>query len=467
MSALPGTAFERFVFPAERTKDGKPHDEIGTIGRARATLARARNAKSPPDWFDGALEDYRRAVESAIFTEYEGVEASAATSSLLSGGDYFVTSQVAFERTSGRNRYRKDILSIGTLIHPTSGDTHEFTQERLTALAVNSNAMIGKGREVYFPMGHTRDAGKNLGKWDSFSVEGGKLFGVCTVKDPEARRCIENGTLNRVSAFIKGPWTESDGSLFSEVIEHVAATPIPVHINQDDFEPVALALDAQGISVYVEDRPVVEPAKPKQSDVKLEASPEFLQALGLSVDATPEQVILATKKLKEDAAKAVGLEAKHATLEAAHADLAKQFAAEQSAKLDAEIDAAMKSGRGVNKQTAPLFRALIERKESIALSADGKSETKSVGEIVREIIKLSTVDSKLALEGAVVLPPVGDQDKAKAELKNRREWAAAYEQRTSKKAVWLDAQGNVVPKESDKAFDWKPAETAKNGTLTT
>jgi hypothetical protein len=138
----------------------------------------------------------------------------------------------------GGRRFMKDVLRVGSWVHPTTGQKIDFDRPELERLARDTNEWIALGNKVYFPDGHTSSALANLGTWSSFAVDGDVLRALVDVADDEAARKVGK-TITDVSPAIEPNVRASTGQSFKSVIIHVAATPEPVIPGQANFVRLA------------------------------------------------------------------------------------------------------------------------------------------------------------------------------------------------------------------------------------
>lgn len=425
--------FERYAFGPDRTKDKSERDPIGTVGRAKATLYRARSADKVPDWFDGTLEQYREEVESAVFSEHGEVEVPDEPKAASLSADVILFSGDSFERVSG-HRFKKDVLRAGEFTHRSTGEKIAMPPERVRNAVTNTNRFLADGHKVPFPMRHTTEPDRNLGFWREFTfTPDGEALGLVDVERKSDLDKI-GSTITDVSVQIEGPVYLSDGTALDEVFTHVCATNYPVVNKQRNFEPVALSLDAHGYSVYVQDDPPEE-----TPSVNLDALKKMLK---LSADATEADVEKAIAKMDADkaAAEKKATESK-AALETANAEstsLANRLAKIEAKALDDELNLALEAGR-ISKEQAPIARHLLSSRVKLSLSVDGKDETRDVAEMVREFISLAPPIQKL--NSATKLS--ADEDKArKGEvMAERRANAAAWEAtHQGQKVEWFSTE---------------------------
>lgn len=141
-------------------------------------------------------------------------------------------------------RFRKDVLHVGKLSHPTDGWKEDFTPERLKKLADETNRLIAAGHEPHLPEGHLRyvDPAKNHGFHKRFEVDGDRLMADVEIVGEKG---LDMAARNKVSVFIEPEFKDSKGNKYGEVITHVALTPVPVQGGQGEFVAIAAAQDSK------------------------------------------------------------------------------------------------------------------------------------------------------------------------------------------------------------------------------
>jgi len=143
--------------------------------------------------------------------------------------------------------FGKDILHIGTYVHPSTGEKVEFDKGRLSRLVRNTNRFIAAGNDVTFPDGHSLRAMDNLGKWPGpFFEYGGRLGGVVKPAGETVKQRLSDGRIDRVSAYIQFGIKDPKGNEYDEVITHVCATPVPVVTEQGPFVKLSTIENADG-----------------------------------------------------------------------------------------------------------------------------------------------------------------------------------------------------------------------------
>lgn len=379
-----------FVFPGNhpKLKGGVPRVPIETVSRARNALKTYSEMKDAPDWWAGTIEELKTEVSQVVTESFPsivpGVPFSAEALLLRAPGRFSLSST---ELVGGGKIFNKDILRAGTFTHQGTGEKVSFTIADLKRLARNSNDRVKRvGQKCAFPDGHTNKATANLGHWFDFHVDeaNAELRASVAVEDGPAAEKIGK-TITDVSVEIVSNYTESDGTHYDDVIRHVAATPIPVINKQKNFEPVALSLSAQGVSLFVEDIPVT--------------FAELKKSLNLAADASEEEIVAAVQALDVSAKT---LESKVTEMSGQLDSLGKRLDLAETKEIESELRESMKEGK-LTKAQFDTAKALLKVKGSVQLSSDGKTTEKPVADLVRDLIKNAAVGTPISPRDAISL----------------------------------------------------------------
>ena len=139
--------------------------------------------------------------------------------------------------TAPARRFEKELIRVGTWVHPTKGFTLEVTPRRMRDWLEAFRRMQAAGLKVPLPFGHSYDPRDNAGFLEDLRLEGNRLVGVLAVVRPEDARRIGT-TIRDVSICINPDFVDARGNRYGEVIEHVALTNYPIVEGQADFRPV-------------------------------------------------------------------------------------------------------------------------------------------------------------------------------------------------------------------------------------
>ena len=143
----------------------------------------------------------------------------------LSTGSY-----VELAGSGGTRRFRKQILSLGSLIHPKTGENLQLDEAWYAKLKANWDAKVCP--IVQFPAAdaqnaHSEDPLRNLGEVTNLTREGSKVYVDIDVRDREAAEKVGK-TILGASAFLSLDYTDtSTGRKVGPALLHVAATNRP------------------------------------------------------------------------------------------------------------------------------------------------------------------------------------------------------------------------------------------------
>lgn len=181
----------------------------------------------------------------------------ADTSLLLYKGDGF--------EHQGSGKWAKDVVRVGTWIHPVTGERVDFDKDRLMKLQESTNRFLKNQNRIPFPDGHSMKSRDNMGFWPGpFVVHNDRLYGVLEATDDTARQKLSDKSMDAVSALITRNAVDSKGNRYDEVIEHVCATNYPVLEAQGAFLKLSTE-DGEDVIPFVEGKPKAEDPKVQQA----------------------------------------------------------------------------------------------------------------------------------------------------------------------------------------------------------
>lgn len=156
---------------------------------------------------------------------------------------------------NGITQYKKDMIKLGTYIHPIHKWKLNVTEDRLYKWLTNFKAMRENGVDVEVPLDHSFSAEKNLGYVIDAMVEKDAkgvltLFGILAVKGEEANNVIERN--KNVSVWIAENYTDGKGTFYGEVIKHCSVVQQPVMPQQESFVQIAASMQGteEKIPIY-------------------------------------------------------------------------------------------------------------------------------------------------------------------------------------------------------------------------
>lgn len=215
-----------------------------------------------------------------------------------------------FDEQGVGGRFAKDVVRVGSWVHPATGQDIVFDGARLRRLADATNRYLEAGNKIPFPAGHTTDPMKNLGDWPGpFIVHGEALVGVAEPKDPKALENVRNGVTDAVSVCIEFGVSDSKGNQYDEVITHVCATDYPVVTGQQGFLQLSARPSWNETHVPAEFAAAMKKATTPEEGEPLSRRTEMdlaklIALLGLAKDTPNEKVLEETLKRIEASGKA-------------------------------------------------------------------------------------------------------------------------------------------------------------------
>jgi hypothetical protein len=158
-------------------------------------------------------------------------------------------------------RFHKSILTLGRFVDPETGEVTNFDRAALEELAKATNRWIAVGYKVWFPPRAERrvahDAGKNMGYWTNFVVEGDELAADVDVPDEAIGKKIGLTILNVCPGIRRGA-RSATGERFPVVIDYVAASTNAVMAGLGGFVGLSLSLTRERREPWPEDNyPVI------------------------------------------------------------------------------------------------------------------------------------------------------------------------------------------------------------------
>jgi hypothetical protein len=232
-----------------------------------------------------------------------------------------------------------------------AGTAHEVTSDRIRMLASNFAKLAGKGRRPSLPSHHPKpgeqkDALHNLGHaLDARVNDAGGLEVLCQFVGADA---IRASARNHASIGTVQDYTDDDGEVFAEVIDHIAIVPDPRLADLNGFQPALAASSGPAVSAVVVSPAPTPAAAPNTRSIAMPADfAPLRKALSLADTVTDEQVIakaaeavtnatatLAAEKARADAAETAKLELSNSIPRQADPEILKDRMGVFSDKLD-------------------------------------------------------------------------------------------------------------------------------------
>lgn len=212
------------------------------------------------------------------------------------------------------SRFKKELIRVGTWIHPEKKWTLEVTPKRMDEWVERYNKMQAQDIKVPVPYDHVYSAKENTGFLDKMWREGNTLYGELEMLNPSDIEKIGT-TIKDVSIGINPMFQDGKGNKYGEVIEHVALTNYPVVPASDNFQKVAAELGSN-VEIFTFSRIEVDNIKMNEKQIASREAKQqaklFLtheggtkmidglkELLGLAPDASDKEILAAVKKLIE------------------------------------------------------------------------------------------------------------------------------------------------------------------------
>jgi hypothetical protein len=270
----------------------------------------------------------------------------------------------------GNRKFVKDLLRVGSWMHPGTNQWVHISRKRLLDLARDSNRWTEAGNVIRLMDGHPGKDGPSVSKVlgdfvGPMFVMGDTLYGTVVPKSDETVKAIEERSLDAVSVGTRVKVKSQSDVDLDEIVDHVAATPSPVVTGQGDFISLSAEMDSGELRALIPEALALSLSG--GSEMKNRA--EIAKALGLKEDATEEEILKAAKKkAAEDAEKDKAIEDK---VEEAVAAKVEEAVTETTEKVAASLSAhglTLKDGKVVKTDEAPETpreKSARERAESL------------------------------------------------------------------------------------------------------
>jgi hypothetical protein len=180
---------------------------------------------------------------------------------------------VELARTQQGKLFRKHILSLGTLIHPQTGDRLKLDEQWYDQLKANFEAKVCPIVQV--PLAdeknrHTEAPDRNVGEVIGLERQGPKIYALMDIRDDDAAGKVGK-TLLGSSAFLHMNYTDTKtGQKVGPTLLHNCITNRPYVTDLDDYEPVLAASnvisDEPAILVLTE-QPAPAPDSGSRADI--------------------------------------------------------------------------------------------------------------------------------------------------------------------------------------------------------
>jgi hypothetical protein len=350
------------------------------------------------------------------------------------------------EKTIPVTYVEKEVLAVGSYVHPKNGKSFKFGLEDLERYSDTVNAMVAAGIEIPTPVDHNNHEAKprneffvsaadNLGFVVQSRVEDDKLVLVQAVVGEDA---VHTALRNKCSVYIK-PFKDSKGRDWGDAIVHSAYTPKPVVSGLRPFSAAGLSREPE--------EAVLELSREEETSMKL--TPEQRTAM------IQFMVMLAIKDFKKDEAEKLDDE-KLMKLYVDSTSAVKELPKPEPAKPDltkvtvedlpAESPAAKHILALSREEEAPTPREL----KAMRISAESQIDnlvTKGIatvaqGELMKSSIKADTslllsaedADAQAPYEFAMKVLEAGTDRKPKKDVKLGRETPDGEEENPTKSA---------------------------------
>lgn len=256
-------------------------------------------------------------------------------------------------------KFKKDIISVGTYIHPVFEWVLDVTRERLFQWVAAFEAMRENGVDVEVPLNHSLDAKDNLGYVVDMFVEQNDdgvdtLFGIHEIRGEDAIDIIKRN--KNTSVWVEQDCVDGKGNHYGEAIKHNSIVQQPVVPGQGDFVPVSKAASA-GVTGSVEKIPIFTKMSKGEEAMNEETLKALRELLGQGEDLTEdnalsrieERIKNLTDKNKELTEANVALDAqvkeKQSTKASKELSIDPNLAEQMASTAEQQLELAVKAGK--------------------------------------------------------------------------------------------------------------------------
>ncbi len=142
-------------------------------------------------------------------------------------------------------KFRKPLINEGSFVHPGTKRPFSFDRQRMSELLLNFKQMQSRGVKVPLTRVHDfdGDSANVLGYMNDLSIDDdGWLSGEFEIRGADSIKLAQ--TVDQVSVGLEKDFKDGLDNRYSEVIQHVAITPVPVIPGQGGFQ-IAASRDSQ------------------------------------------------------------------------------------------------------------------------------------------------------------------------------------------------------------------------------
>ncbi len=182
-------------------------------------------------------------------------------------------------------KYKKDILKVGKITHPATGEKIDITDGYFDKLLENT---LLKKHKPFVPFRHSKDPRDNTGFIDSFEIEDGVLYGNFDIASDVGEKYIDTGKIKQVSIGIDEYGTGGD------YINHVALVSDPHLKDQNDF----IQMEASTNFIYLSNNELTDWGGDTMSEEKISTLEKLNTALEFKATLKAENNTLKSTNLE-------------------------------------------------------------------------------------------------------------------------------------------------------------------------
>jgi hypothetical protein len=149
------------------------------------------------------------------------------------------------------NKFVKHLIDAGVYPYP-GNPVRDFVVDR-GRLEGWVRAFHESDAKVWIPLRHSKDPKDNAGWVEDIFIEGGSLYAVMNITDPEVAEKIRQGSIVHTSLGLEFDFTDDNGRTYPEIIRHIALTLDPHISKQKPF--IELSRDREEVDMPPDPNP--------------------------------------------------------------------------------------------------------------------------------------------------------------------------------------------------------------------
>ena len=167
---------------------------------------------------------------------------SPAFALIFDGSDATEQSKKTLDGDIPVQRFRKDLIALGTFKHPVHGWKLKVTRDRAKLWVAAFDKMLAAGCEMAVNRDHLPGVDNHVGYLVGMEFKDNRLFGIIEARGEQAiKDCLR---VNRVSIEVLPDYVDGKGVHYGEAVVGLAITANPVASGQSGFVPIAASTES-------------------------------------------------------------------------------------------------------------------------------------------------------------------------------------------------------------------------------